>query len=268
MAAPAVIGVADSRGEIRLNRVSVPGGATLIEGARLETVHTASDVSLRSGGHLLLASASTATLHRDHAVLENGTIELNGATGYGITTRDLRIAAAAPDARVRVGVDAAHRIQIESTRGTAEVRTSQGILVARVVPGAALQLSQAADRTTRLTGKVRSVNGRYLLTDETTKVTVELRGDKVAKMVGKRVDVTGSVIAGEAAAGASQIVAVSTVAVKAGAAAGAASAGAAAGHMSTTTIAVIGGVAAAGATVGGLAAAGTIGGDDSPSVSR
>ena len=89
-------------------------------------------------------------------------------------------------------------------------------------------------------------NGKYLLTDESTQIIIELRGKNLAKMKGKRVQVTGAILAGEAAAaGASVVLSVSlvtTVAAAAAAGTAAAGAGAASGAaLSAGTIAVIGG---------------------------
>ena len=64
-----------------------------------------------------------------------------------------------------------------------------------------------------MTGVIESRNGAWFLTDETTKVTVQLLEDaEVTKNVGKKVDVTGSAIPGSTpAGGASQLVRTVTV---------------------------------------------------------
>ena len=276
-ASPPVVGVARSRGAFRINDASVPGTATLLDGASIETASTSSDVSLTNGGRLMLASASVARVHQDRLILDRGTAELNGSAAYRIETRDLRIQAADSAARIRVAVDGSERVQVAALLGNAEVRNSQGMLVARVLPGAALQLKQTGASGTQLTGKLTERGGKYFLTDETTKVTVELRGSNLKSMVGKQVQVVGSPAAGEtAAAGASQVINVTQIteagSKKRGAAAAGAGGGAAAGAgttsgLSTTTIAVLGGVAATAGIVGGLYAAGTIGGGET-TVSR
>ena len=131
--------------------------------------------------------------------------------------------------------------------------------------------SGGAASAVKMIGIIESRNGAFLLTDETTKVTIQGEGPDVSKYVGKRVEVAGSVIPeANAAAGATQVVravSIKTVtnrkavaaaggAAAGGAAAGGAAAGAGAGAaagMSAATIgAIIGGVAVAG-TVGGLA---------------
>ncbi len=158
---------------------------------------------------------------------------------------------------------------IASLGGAAEVRNSQGRLVARLVSGAALTLSAANPESVDLTGVVSQQEGKFYLTDNVTKVKVELNGKGLSKMVGKVTHVTGT-LGSPAAAGATQVVIVesATVAAAAGTGAGVAAAGAGStiAGVSTTTVAIAGGVVAVGGTVGGLAAAGTIGG--SSSVSR
>jgi hypothetical protein len=112
-------------------------------------------------------------------------------------------------------------------------------------------------------------------------VTVEVAGPGLSKEVGNRVEVTGQMDpTATPVTDASQFIRVSAVkhlgkgSEKSGAAAagqgGAAGAGAAGGHglaLSATTIAIIGGVAAA-ATLGGLAAAGKLPGQGSSTISR
>jgi hypothetical protein len=249
-----IVGVAHSRGEIQLNQAAVPGGATVFDGNVLRTGPSSSDVNLATGGRLLLAGASTATLHQDRALLQSGTAELSGSGRYRLDTRDLRIAAGEPATRVRVAVDGANRVDVTATGGAAEVRNAGGVLVARVLPGIPLQLRQVSDTQTRLTGTVRTSGGHFFLTDETTKVTVELRGSNLQSLVGERVRVAGSATNATPAAGATQVVQVSGATVL-----GSGAAGAAGAHGSGATIAVIGGVAAA-ATAGGLAAVGSFSG--------
>jgi len=278
-ASPPVIGVAQSQGAFFVNNASVPGTATILDGTSVRTAATSSDVSLKSGPHVTLASSSAARVYQDRLVLETGMAELNHLAAYQVETRNLRISASGAGALLRVALDGGRQVKVAAVVGTAEVRNAQGMLVARVSPGTALQLKSVTATTSKLTGTVESQGGRFFLTDEITRVKVELRGSNLAGLVGKRVQVSGSVVPGEmAVGGASQVILVASTTVvaavaagAAGAAGGAAAGGAAAGAavatgVSVTTVAVVGGVAAA-ATVGGLAAAGTIGGSDS-TVSR
>ena len=266
-ASPPVIGVVRSVGAFRINQASVPGSATLFDGSSLQTGATSSNINLKTGQRLLLASSSAAEIHQDRLVLSKGTAELSSAAAYRIDTPSLHIGATDPTTSIRVMIDDAKRVRVTATGGRAEVRNSQGILLAQVFSGSAVQVPTGADTPTKFTGVIREVHGKYLLTDEATKVTVELRGAQVARQKGKHVLVTGAILAGETPApGASQIINVAeAVVVKTAAGAAAAGAGAATSTgLSTTTIAVIGGAAAVGGTVGGLYAADVIGGSDTP----
>jgi len=283
-ASPPVIGVAQSRGAFLINHASVPGTATILDGTSVQTLAASSDISLKSGARLTLGSNSTARVFQDRVLLESGAAELGHAPSYQLETSSLRIGAADPGTRIRVALAAGDRVRVAAFGGTAEIRNGQGILVARVLTGTALQLAAAPGNQAVLTGVVEAENGKFFLTDETTKVKVELRGTDLKKLVGKRVKVTGSTVVGETPSGkASQVVHVTDAAILAAgaaaagaaaaggagaAAAGGAAAGAAtAAGVSITTMAVVGGVAV-GATVGGLAAAGTLGGSSASTVSR
>lgn len=253
-ASPPIVGVARSPGTFRINDASVPGIATLLDGASIATIRSASDVNLTYGGRLMLASASAAGVYQDRLILDRGAAELNSSASYRVDARDLRIQGADAAARIRVAVDASDRVQVAALAGSAEVRNSQGLPVARVLAGTALQVRQTGESKTTLTGQVFEQNGKYFLTDDTNKVTVELRGPAVKSKVGKRVKVIGLLLAGETpAGGASQVINVTQLTVLA--AAGGAG-------ISTATVAVLGGAAATAGTIGGLYAAGAIGGGD------
>jgi hypothetical protein len=172
-----------------------------------------------------------------------------------------------------VALDSGNGVKVAAVGGIAEVHNPQGLLVARVFPGTLLQMKSVAGSPSKLTGIVESKGGAFFLTDETTKVTVELRGSNLEKLVGRRVQVTAPNASGETPAGdASQVILITSPAQVTVLAAGSASAGggaagaAVATGISGTTVAIVGGVAAA-ATVGGLAAAGTFAGSGS-TVSR
>jgi hypothetical protein len=157
------------------------------------------------------------------------------------------------------------------------------VLVATVQPSTALQLQTSNASSTRLAGIVRSRDGKFFLTDEVSSVGVELRGANLASLVGRRVGIVGTRVAGTPAlADASQVVAVSNAAL---ALDGSDSSGPSAESPSPdpspgpppsppppppmskgTKWAIVGGaVVVVGGTIGGLWAAGVIGGSSSVS---
>jgi len=282
-AAIPVIGTVVAKGVFRLDNATVTGNATLFEGTTIETKSVASRVELASGAKILLGTDSKGKFYGDHMILEKGDGRLEKAEGFRFEVRGLVIQPETGNASARVAMAGGTRVELAALSGSFRVLNSRGVLVANLASGHALELEpQAAETATKLTGTLRHVSGHFLLTDETTNVTVELSGQGLAKEVGSRVQVLGQMDpTATPVTDASQFIHVSTVthlgpgaAGSSGAAAagkgGAAGAGTAAGHgiaISATTIAIIGGVAAA-ATLGGLAAAGKLPGQGSSPISR
>lgn len=176
----------------------------------------------------------------------------------------------ASTARIRLGAGAG--VQVAALTGSLRVLNAQRIVVAKVLPGAPLAFSPQTGRagTTRVTGRIVNKGGHFVLTDETTNVTVEIIGPGLKKEEGRRVEVTGFLDAtATPVSDATQVIRVTGLARLPAGTAAAGSGGTAAGGggssglaISGTTIAIIGGVAAA-AVVGGLAASGTLSADPS-----
>jgi hypothetical protein len=163
------------------------------------------------------------------------------------------------------------QVQVAALTGSFRVLNARGMVVARLPPGLTLAFEpQTSSGPARLIGRLQIKNGHYLLTDETTNVTVELFGPGLAKEVGQRIEVTGATDpTATPVSDASQLIRVVSVKrIPGSTAAAAGSAGGSSGvALSGTVIAVIGGVAAA-AVVGGLAAAGGLPGQGAAEVSR
>jgi len=242
------IGVVRSNGGFLVDGSAIRGNATLFEGNVIETTATRSVLQL-GGVQITVGPESRVKVFRDH--LEAGA---------------LRIAPTAKDSDLQVQTPG-KRVDIAARAGSAEVRNSAGTLVAIVSPGNALTFEPQAAASTefKMTGALQQKDGKFLLTDCTSKVTVELVGSDLAQYAGKTVEVTGSSIPGApAATGTSHVVRVVTIKRASAGCPAAAAAGAAGGLSKGATIAIIGGVAVGG-TVGGLAAAGTF--SSTPSVS-
>jgi hypothetical protein len=300
-AASPSIGFVKSGGEFRVDGSAVRGNGTVFEGALVETSSARSVIQL-TGAQIILSPDSRVRVYRDRTVLEKGSSLVKDVDRHVIEAATLHIAPTARDSVVQIDIMSPSHVRVAASGGAAEVRNSSGILTASLRPGMALAFEPqaAAAAAVKMTGVIESRNGTYFLTDETTKVTIQLlEGAEVSKYVGKKVEVTGSSIPGASpAGGASQLVRAVTIkpvggkgkagavaaagagagaaggaagsaaaggGAAAGAAAGAAGAGAAAGLSGAAVGAIVGGVAVGG-TVGGLAASGTFSSD--PSVSR
>ena len=249
----------------------------------IETAAARSTVQLGEAQITLLPNSS-AKVYRDRTVLESGSELMRNGEKRTIEAATLQIACPERDGVVLVAMGGPNTVQVFASSGAAQVRTAAGLLVASQSPGMGLAFTPQAGAPTamRMTGVLESADGRFFLTDVTSKVRVEIRGMDLAKFKGKTVQITGSIMPGVAAAGgASQVVQITKVeqvaggaaaggAVAGGAAAGGAVAGGAAGAgaaaatggtilgIGVVPAVVIGGAVVAGGTVGGLMAAGVI----------
>ena len=287
-AANAWIGVAKARGNFRVDDATVYRNSTIFDGSAVETGVVPAELQLAGGARLLLAPSSKSKVYGDRAVLEKGTAQLKGPGNYPVEARTLRIVQAGPDSTAQVILGKTNEVQVAALAGTVQVTNSQGLVVANLMPGSALTLNpQEGTPPTRVTGLLRQEDGRFMLTDETTNVTVELQGVGLDQEVGNVVEVTGDAIPDASpVAGATQVIRVSalrqivpppgaTAPVAAGAAAGAAGGGAAAataagastaaavGISTAATVAIVGGVAAV-VTVSGMAVGGVFGEEKRP----
>jgi hypothetical protein len=257
-AASPAIGTATAKGAFRMNDATVTGNATLLEGATIETNSVGSSMELSSGAKLTLGAESKGRIFGDHAVLERGQGQMDKTAGFRLEARGLTIQPETGNATGRVLLVANNKVEVAALTGSFRVLNSRGVLVAKLPQGIALAFEPQATGLTTLTGTLEQKGGHYILTDETTHVTVELSGDGLDKMVGKRVQVSGRMDpTATPSSDASQVIRVSGVQGAQGGTAPAGTSGTAgvATHagMRVTTIALLAGGAVAG-TVGGLAA--------------
>jgi hypothetical protein len=311
LAAPPVIGTMVAQGSFRIDNSTVTGNATLFEGDSVETRAAASLAELSGGARVMLASDSRGKFFRNRIILEKGEGQIEKSAGFELDARGLTVRTEARDASARVALSGGTRVQVLALSGSFQVFNAQGVLVANLAAGRALEFEpQSSNGPSRLSGCLQRRGGRFLLTDETTNVAVELTGPGLGKEANNRIEAAGSLdptvtplpeasevirvtsvkrigkacvtgAAAAAGAGGAPSGGVPGGGVPGGvptngagggggagggAAAGAAGGAAAAHAIPLTTIAIIGGVAAA-ATVGGLAAAGKLPGQGSSSAS-
>jgi hypothetical protein len=267
-AASPAIGRIVAKGAFRADNVTVTGNATLLEGSTIETAQAVTSLELLSGAKFRLQPDSKGRIFGDHAVLERGAGSLEKSTGFHVEARGLSIRPETADATGSVALLANQRIQVSALTGSFRVLNAQGMVVARLRPGTALAFQpQGPQGLTRVQGVLQVKSGHYLITDETTNVTVEVIGEGLDKEVGRRVDLTGTADpSATPVSGASQIIRVTSARRLPGGAAPAGSGGfpppgSSGVGISAGTVAIIGGVAA-GAAVGGLAAAGVFEGQE------
>ena len=110
-----------------------------------------------------LASESRGRVFQDRLVLERGAGQLQG-TGSRIEARTLRIVADDAATSARVVLSGAMRVHVATLRGRVRVTNAQGLLVANMEQGAALEFEPqggAAETTSKLTGVLRKRSGKY-----------------------------------------------------------------------------------------------------------
>lgn len=273
-AVPPPIGVVTARGSFRLDDSTVTGNATLFEGSTVEAGGVAT-LRLGSGAEISLLSGSKGRIFGDHLTLERGSGEFARAPGFHMEARTLRIHPETGQARARVTLESGNRVEVAALEGSFRVLNARGLLVADLAPGTALAFEPlpqgGAGEPWRMSGCLRVENGHFLLTDETTSVTAELTGSSLAAEEGNRVRIDGIMDSSlTPVSGTTQVLKVTQLrrlgkgcaagkgdkgaaAAGAGGAAGKAGGGGSHAGIAASTIAIIGGVAAAGA-VAGLAA--------------
>jgi hypothetical protein len=293
LAAAPVIGTVVAKGAFRLDHATVTGNATLFEGASIETALIPSSMELTTGAKISLAPSSRGKFFGDHVILEKGAGQLEKAEGFKFEARGLIIQPETGNASARIALAGATRVDVSALSGSFRVLNSQGLLVANLKMGRTLEFEPQAPNTPwRASGCLVNRGGHYLITDETTNVVIEVAGPGLDKEKDNMVEIVGAMdptatpvsdasqfvrvasvkrlgkgCAGTAAAGSGGAAGTPAGAGAGGAGApGKAGGGGAGGGLSTTMIAIIGGVAAAGA-VGGLAASGALSGQSS-TVSR
>jgi hypothetical protein len=282
-AAPPTIGVVRSSGEFQVDGSTVRGNATVFEGSTVQTTGTRSKIRFSDGAEIVLAPGSRVQLYRDRTVLQQGAQQVNNSQKHPTEVASLRISPVNSGTVAEIVTQDSSHVRVATLEGSVDVWNSAGVLVANVRPGMALAFdaqTAGAETASKISGCLVKKGGKYLVTDSTTNVRVELQGPAVAKSSGHQVEITGSMIpGGTPAAGASQVIQVVTVdsmgalcsggdavagdAGAGGAGVGGAPAGTAAGLSTGAKVAIVGGVSVAG-TVGGLAAAGTFSGKSSP----
>lgn len=197
-AASPAIGVAIAGGGFQLDAAAVTGNGTLFEGSTVETGKSTSELQLQNGVRMMLDTGTRSKVYRDHLLLEKGTGQVSGGTKYRILARALQIETVGNNGLAKVSVTPESRVLVAALQGHVRVTRSGGLLVANIAAGHALQLEarDPASSQSTLSGILEKRNGRYLLTDSTAGVTVEVKGNGLEKFVGRCVEVTGGLDSG------------------------------------------------------------------------
>ena len=141
-----VIGVAVTKGNVLVNQATVAGNATLFDGATVETHQFSSSLDLASGPSLLLGPDSKGQVFSDRLILEKGLAEMKRSGQFRIEAPGLRIRSATDSAVALVALVKNRGIQIAATTGGVQVLNANGLLVAAIEPGEALEFDPQTRR--------------------------------------------------------------------------------------------------------------------------
>ena len=204
-----VIGTVTAGGAFRLNGDTVMTNGTLTEGTLVESGRGDSSLRLAGGARLSLSADSRGKLYRDRIILEKGETRLVNGSGFHLEALGLIIRPDRGLSTGRVGLLGSNRVRVAALTGSFRVLNAGGVLVGNVEAGTAVAFEpQAAAARTQVSGTLTRQNGHFLLTDQVTHVTVEIRSDGLAAHLGQGVAVTGTPNpAATPVAGASQVIA-------------------------------------------------------------
>ena len=202
LASSPVIGVASATGGMTLNNASASGGATVFDGDTVETSGY-SRIRLGNGAHVDLSAGSKAQIFANHEVLQSGMSE---SSGVEVDARTLKIQPSAATSVARVRLDGDQAVIVVALNSPVSVLDKEGLLVARVLPGAPLSFLPQAGNTAAsvpaadkvdATGCLLQKGGSVVLVDpDGTKVS-ELKSTKTFKfdpsLIGSKVRVVGVV---------------------------------------------------------------------------
>jgi hypothetical protein len=265
IAGTGAIGTASARGSMRIDGAVVNGNATLFDGTVVETGEATTALRLERGVEVKLAADSRGTLYRDRLVLEKGSGELVRASGFELETSHVRITPDTPNARGVVSMSLADSVRVEALSGALRVTTGNGILLAKLEPGRAMDFTDAqsgAAAPTSITGSLTKEadactpagEQKYFVTVAATGAKYEVSGEGLDKFVGKTVTLVGTLDPSFAPSNcAAGLIVGATVPSGTGAAAtGQADRAAGAAGMAASTKLIIAGVAVAAAAGTGV----------------
>jgi hypothetical protein len=241
-----------SEGAILVNDTRTPGNATIFNGSTLQTQGASSQVRLKDGAQVHFDSDSRGKLFSDHVDLQQGTARISAysAIANGLSVRAEGDSSASVTMKGKV-------IEVAALTGDVHVFNAAGMNVANLLPGRALDLrpqDAGASSPSSLVGCPVKSGNNYLLTDETSNVTAQLRGGKITPR--KRIMVTGSLVPNATPVSpATQVIAVTSVKEVSGNCAGAAGAAGGASGSSPGAGAGSGGAGLSKATIAGVAIA-------------
>ena len=188
----------------------------MLEGSSIESDDASLKIRLSNGALLILDTHSRAKIFGDRMLLEQGRGQLENGGSVRLEALSLRIFSESPGATAVVSVLDSGTLEVGALNGPVSVTNAAGAEVANVAPGKTVKLrpaEAAAANQFTLTGCVTRMRSAYIMQDEVSGVTIELRGPAINGQVGNRVEVKGVRLPQTHAAQAIQLVEVAQVKV-------------------------------------------------------
>jgi hypothetical protein len=191
LSAQAQIGMVASSGTFTIAGVRSNGTATVFDGDALATDGFASRVHLSNGTDLMMAPHSAGAIFSDHINLTTGTVSGQVNDKYRVVTSGLTVLPRDTGTEAQVQV-ANNHVAVAIPKGKADIATSQGTLVAHMMPGNTMNYQAVGDdKAVQAVGVLNQQDGHYLIRDRFTNVVSELSGSIPASYVDKLVRVSG-----------------------------------------------------------------------------
>lgn len=187
--------VAWSSGVLRINGADHSGSGNVLPGQKLETLRSTGQLYLADGSRLRLGAATQVSVDQKALKLEGGAARIESVP---TSTEAISISAGLLQIQASSGTierPRPNQVIVTAAKAPTVVRHSNGMLVARVLPGQTLAFSMPAANSSstsaQFIGCVYLKDGNYYITDETTHVTTQLDYAQASKYNGQRVQVRG-----------------------------------------------------------------------------
>jgi len=143
-AATPVIGVASAIGTFTVNNVGMAGTANIQDGSQLKTDTSTSEVTLRNGSTVLLATKSSGKVFAKSFVLTSGAAKIDNLGKYVVQAGRYSVLGDNPKAQVAVRLNQS-TFDVAAISGTMRVLDGSGALLTRVPQGTSVSFKVGAN---------------------------------------------------------------------------------------------------------------------------
>ncbi len=140
-AAEPAIGVASALGTFTVDSTDVTGSTDLLNGAEILTTVAPSEIHLRNGVNVRLATRSAGAVFNDHAVLYEGALRVGNFGDYTVHASQFEVKADDPGAQAIIRMDK-DTLEIASIGGSVQV-TDGLALTTHVLSGTKMAFQQS-----------------------------------------------------------------------------------------------------------------------------